>query len=138
MKWIVASFLGLLFSWYLIPVILLVIGFGWFILEFFRAGNFNFWKEVKNDPDAFYGYFLESKAWYVIDGIHNRDKPIPNESDWDGPYRLVVPSLNKTVTIYGKVGQYKEEQLKILEVIHTAKNASEKYRMELLAKIRKH
>jgi hypothetical protein len=76
-----------------------------------RRGNFDFWKLIAKFPDEAYDFFINEGSWIVFvekPGTNFQDA-LP-EGEWDGPFRLVVPSINRIVYIFGRVPDYHESQ----------------------------
>ncbi len=102
-----------------INIILLLIALAAFYFIFLkRHGRLDFWKILARDPDRAYEYLKEHpNTWFVIDSessaftFDQMQKLDPNFKDkWTGPYRLAVPSIGKTIKIYGNVDTYQKEQ----------------------------
>ena len=97
----------------IILLILVIIIILIFILN--KQGNLKFWKKVSKNPDLAYRLFLKSEDWYIEDCINS--KPENSEDRWDGPFFLNIPSINKTVKVYGKVGKYEKSQEYIISML---------------------
>ncbi len=75
-----------------------------------RKGGFGFWRKAQNNPEFAYSYFVTSECWRVEDGFNDDWQPSRQQGNWHGPFHLRVPSLGKTVRVYGKVGLYESSQ----------------------------
>lgn len=92
-------------------VIIVVAGFLYYRFVLVKGGNLNFWKVAKANPEEAYSFFTGDDSFVVFDS-----KPpdgyranLPS-GEWDGPFRLHVPSRNKFVTIYGRAPEYQIAQ----------------------------
>ena len=92
-------------------IIIVVAGFLYYRFVLVKRGNLNFWKSAKNHPEEAYSLFSSDDSFVVFDS-----KPpdgfranLPS-GEWDGPFRLHVPSRNKFVTIFGRVPEYQIAQ----------------------------
>lgn len=94
--------------------ILVVVIIVYFVV--FKKGNYAFWRKAQRQPDMAYHYFLENECWRVEDDVHDHEQPSRANGRWHGPFKLIVPSIGRTVTIYGKVGLYESSQ-DILEAL---------------------
>ena len=73
----------------------------WFV--FMKKGNIDFWKIASRYPEEAYSFFMENENFLVFDekpqnGYRNH---LP-QGNWNGPFKLYVPSKGVTVTIYGR------------------------------------
>lgn len=92
-----------------IVLIVLVIAFVvWWVV--FREGNLNFWKTAAKYADEAYLVFQQEDCWF-IDKIPE-DLP---QGKVDGPFQHFVPSLGRSVKIYGLSGAYEDSQDRFLE-----------------------
>lgn len=76
-----------------------------FYVVILRSGNLSFWKKAAKNPDFVYEQFLQDDAWVVEDVGRAIDK-----TGLDGPFLLYVPSIEKTVKFYGRIGKYEQSQ----------------------------
>ncbi len=81
----------------------------WFFIM--KTGNIDFWKLAQKHPEEAYSFFVNNNNFIVfdhkpVDGFGSSLPP----GDWDGPFKLRVPSKDMTVTIYGKSPEYVESQ----------------------------
>ncbi|MEX0877398.1 MAG: hypothetical protein WDZ40_00870 [Candidatus Spechtbacterales bacterium] len=90
----------------IIPIIILVVLYYYFVIV--KRGNISFWKDAAKHPDFVYEQLSKDDAWVIYDGTSH-----PNKKDFVGPFRLYVPSLQKSVKFYGKEGQYEESEERI-------------------------
>lgn len=77
-----------------------------------RHGNLKFWKKISKNPEFALKLISESNSWYIDYG--KLGKPI--DGKWDGPFFPRIPSLNATLKIYVKVGEYEKSQEEILSI----------------------
>ena len=67
----------------------------------------------------FGGNFMDNDAFVVFE-----DKPTDGykanlpSGEWDGPFKLHVPSINKFVTIYGRSPEYQTAQENFMRSFH--------------------
>lgn len=87
-------------------VIVLAALFYYFVMV--KSGHLSFWKKAAKRPDFVYEQLLKDDAWIIDDGIIKIDK-----KRFDGPFFLYVPSMGKTVKLYGEVGKYEDCQKRI-------------------------
>lgn len=75
-----------------------------------KNGKLGFWRKASKRPNFVYEQLVRSDAWELDDG-----KTKLNKKEYDGPFLLYVPKLNKTVKFFGKVGKYESHQKNIEE-----------------------
>ena len=92
-------------------IIIVVAGFLYYRFVLVKHGNLNFWKLAKNHPEDAYSFFTGDDSFVIFDS-----KPpdgfranLPS-GEWDGPFRLHIPSRNKFVTIFGRAPEYQIAQ----------------------------
>ena len=92
-------------------VVILVAGVTWYIWSRWivpiRKGNLPFWKLAQKHPEAAYIYFLSEPCWFI--------DQVPTDIDQRelvGPFNLYIPSINRTVKIYGMHNEISESQVK--------------------------
>lgn len=81
-----------------------------FYIAMVRTGHLSFWKKAQKNPEFVFNQLLKDDTWVVDDGATKIDR-----KDYDGPFLLYVPSLGRTVKLYGKVGKYEDSQKEIEE-----------------------
>jgi len=91
--------------------IIILVGI-FFYVVIVKNGNLSFWKKAAKKPDFVYEYLLKDDAWVIDDGILKVDK-----SKFDGPFFLYVPSIGKTIKLYGEVGKYEDSQKRIEKLL---------------------
>jgi hypothetical protein len=91
---------------YLVVLIIIVLVF---YLIFVRNGKLIFWKIVSKNPERFLELIEDNDSWLIDKGASVIDKTI-----YDGPFRVHIPSLRKTIKVYGKIGKYEDSQ-KVIE-----------------------
>jgi len=100
-------------------VIALVVGFLYYYFVLSKGGNIRFWRTVNSNPEEALQFFQGSSAFCVFEleppgGFRNSLPP----GDWDGPFRIVVPALGKTITVFGRVPEYIAEQDRFIRSVH--------------------
>lgn len=90
----------------IISIIILAVLFYYFVMV--KNGNLSFWKKAAKNPDFVYEQLLKDNAWVVDDDINKKDK-----NKYDGPFLLYVPSIGRTVKLYGESGKYEDSQKRI-------------------------
>lgn len=80
-------------------------------------GNLSFWKIAAKYPDDVFQIMIEDELMWVIETGEENVWENKNKSDYSGPFRLFVPSLNTFVKIYGRADQIEIEQKKIMDKI---------------------
>ena len=86
----------------------------------YRNGSPTFWKAVAAKPEAAMMLFkLDWNRWQVF-----QEEPVGGyrsvtpQAEWVGPFRLYVPSLGKTVVIFGRANGLEEAQRVMLEQLY--------------------
>ncbi len=76
-----------------------------------KGGNLKFWKVVNAHPEKAYSFFKANDCFVVFEseppGGYRASLPA---GEWDGPFKLPVPSKGRVVTIYGRVPEYQNAQ----------------------------
>lgn len=82
---------------------------------FVKDGNIDFWKFISRDPETAYTFFCKNDCFKVFEDVPVEGfKARLPDGEWDGPFKIFLPSKNKTITIYGLVPRYKIEQEKFI------------------------
>lgn len=84
-------------------------GLGYF---YRRHGNISFWKLAALIPDEAYQWFKRNPAWFVSEA--GDEKP-SSRDEYSGPFLLAIPSLGRTIRVYGRHDQIEESQRHFLE-----------------------
>jgi len=92
-----------------------VLAFFFYRIVMVKEGNLDFWKIANSNPDVAFKFF-ESNAHFTVflekpSGGYRNNLP---EGEWAGPFKLYVPSIQKSVTIYGSVPDYENEEEEFL------------------------
>ena len=100
-------------------VIIIIAGFLFYRSVIVKSGNLKFWKLAKEHPDRAYAFFEDNDAFVVfIDKPEGGYKSNLSHGEWDGPFKLHVPSINQFITIYGRVPEYKTAQQNFMRSIN--------------------
>lgn len=97
MEWVVTAIIAAALYWF-------------FIL---RPGNISFWKLAAKHPNEAYHHFLDGDCWFIDE--------VPtdiNKDDVVGPFKIIIPELGRSISIYGladKVEESQEEFLKLFQ-----------------------
>ena len=100
-------------------IIIVVAGILYYRFVLVKGGNLKFWKFAKAHPEEAYSYFVGNDAFVVFDS-----KPLEGykanlrSGEWDGPFKLHVPSINRLVTIYGRPPEYQTAQEDFMRSLH--------------------
>jgi hypothetical protein len=98
---------------------IILIGFLYYRFVLVKGGNLKFWKIVNANPDKAYSFFMSKNCFVVFDseppGGYRANLP---PGDWDGPFKLAVPSQNRVVTIFGRLPDYQAAQENFIGSIH--------------------
>jgi len=100
-------------------IFIVVAGFLYYRFVLVKSGNLKFWKFAKAHPEEAYSFFISNDAFVAFE-----DKPTDGykanlpSGEWDGPFKLHVPSVNKFVTIYGRPPEYQNEQKNFMRSFH--------------------
>ena len=95
-------------------IVLIIAGIGLFLYLFsiMRKGNIPFWNKVRKNPDLALELFSQDEKNWLVEPPAGKSI---NSEEWEGPFRLAVPSLDgRIIKIYGKVGKYKKSQKEIV------------------------
>ena len=77
----------------------------------FGFGGFNFWKLARNHPDQIFSILNDDPAWKIfLSKPPGGYRSNLSEGEWHGPFKLYVPSVGSTVTIFGNDPEYLESQ----------------------------
>lgn len=100
-------------------IIIVIAGFLYYRFVLVKGGNLKFWKFAKAHPEEAYSFFMGNDAFVVFDSIplegFKANSPL---GEWDGPFKLYVPSINKFVTIYGRHPGYQTAQEDFMRSLH--------------------
>ena len=76
-----------------------------------KGGNLQFWKVASVHSDEAYAFFKQTPCFAVFEseppGGYRANLP---SGQWDGPFKLPVPSQGRVVTIYGRSPDYQAAQ----------------------------
>ena len=102
-------------QWVLL-VIILIVAYYFVIL---KPGRLDFWKVASKHPDAVFEMFQQHDCWHVfVDKPEDGYKSELADGEWDGPFKLAIPSLgSRLVTVYGKVPEYEKTQQEFMDKI---------------------
>ena len=96
-----------------------IVGFLYYHFVLVKSGNLKFWKVAHAYPEEAYAFFKRNDCFVVFDckppGGYKTNLPPGN---WDGPFKLQVPSQNRVVTIYGRSPEYQAAQENFIGNIH--------------------
>lgn len=82
-------------------VIFLVLVFVWRSV-FVRLGSFGFWQLAAEQPEVAYQWMIEQPTWVVLRPSDPEVEELKESSDFEGPYRLAVPSAGGMLVIFVK------------------------------------
>lgn len=104
-------------TWWIVVGMLVV---GWFVTAHFM-GNPKFWRLVQRKPETAYMLFrLNPHRWLIFEtkppGGYRSVAPSP---EWVGPFRLVVPSLGKTIVIFGRSEGLEEAENEMVDKLRS-------------------
>ena len=92
-------------------VIIVIAGFIYYHFVLVKGGNIKFWKAVSGHPEEAYLFFQNNSCFIIFDvkppGGYLTNLPA---GEWEGPFKLYVPSIDKTLTIYGRTPEYQIAQ----------------------------
>ena len=92
-------------------VVAIVVGFLYYHFVLVKGGNLKFWKVVNAHPEEAYSFFKANDCFVVFEseppGGYRASLPA---GEWDGPFKLPVPSKGQVVTVYGHVPEYQNAQ----------------------------
>lgn len=98
---------------------ILIVGFLYYRFVLVKGGNLKFWKVVNSHPEEAYSFFKRNDCFVVFDsdpsGGYRANLPA---GEWDGPFKLPVPSKDRVVTIYGRTPEYHDAQEDFIKSIH--------------------
>ena len=100
-------------------VLIAIAGYLYYRFVIVKSGNLNFWKVVNRHPEKAYAFFQSNNSFVVFNGEpsggYRANLP---EDEWDGPFRLYVPSQGRFVIIYGQVPEYQIAQEHFIKSLH--------------------
>jgi hypothetical protein len=88
---------------------------------FHFLGKPRFWKLTRRYPIEAYNFFLENDCWFVVDGINNSEPP-KDKRNWDGPFSLFLPNINKLIQIYGKYPDFEKSEVEFIKIFTNREN----------------
>lgn len=98
---------------------IVVVGFLFYRFVVVKSGNLKFWKVVQANPEEAYAFFKCNPCFVIFEseppGGYRANLPA---GDWVGPFKLPVPSQNRTVTIFGRSSELEAVQEQFIESIH--------------------
>ena len=101
----------------LILIVIAVIGFiVWSVMN----GNLSFWKVASKYPDEVFSLMAKDESVWLIDGGESNIWQGKDLSNYSGPFRLFVPSINSFVKIYGRTDLIESAQNKIMKEVLSA------------------
>ena len=92
-------------------VVAVIVGFLYYRFVLVKGGNLKFWKLANAHPEEAYSFFSANDCFVVFESEPPggyRASLLAGE--WDGPFKLSVPSKGRVVTIYGRVPEYENAQ----------------------------
>jgi hypothetical protein len=100
-------------------IVIVIVGFLYYRFFLVKGGNLEFWKVVNAHPEEAYSFFKGNDSFVVFDseppGGYRANLP---SGEWDGPFKLLVPSKSRVVTIYGRSPEYQVAQEGFARSIH--------------------
>jgi hypothetical protein len=77
-----------------------------------RRPSARFWRAAATYPEVAFQWFTTEECWHVaIEEGEDTGRP---SAEWTGPFRLYVPSLDRTVRIYGRYPDFEQSQSRFL------------------------
>ena len=70
-----------------------------------RKGNLSFWQLAAKYPDEAYQHFLKEECWFIDEVPTSIDM-----KDVVGPFKLIVPELGRSISVYGIANQIDNSQ----------------------------
>jgi hypothetical protein len=93
--------------------IILVLGVVIYLYIRWRRPSARFWRAAATYPEAAYQWFTIEDCWRVVsDSGADAGRP---SAEWTGPFRLYVPSLGRTIRVYGRYPELEQSQSRFLE-----------------------
>ena len=84
-----------------------------------KSGKHKFWKFAKSHPEVAYYFFKGEDCFMLFDyKPQNGYGPDLSSGEWDGPFRLNMPSRGCTLTIYGRTPYYETALQNFIERFH--------------------
>ena len=100
-------------------VFIVIAGYLYYRFVIVKSGNIKFWKVANSYPEEAYAFFQGNNCFVVFDGEppggYRANLP---EGEWDGPFKLPVPSKGIVVTIYGRAPEYQNAQENFIMSLH--------------------
>jgi len=81
-----------------------------------KGGRHKFWEFAKSHPEVAYYFFKGEDCFMVFDYTpQNGNQPDLPSGEWEGPFKLPVPSRRCTLTIYGRSPYYHNAMQNFIE-----------------------
>ncbi len=80
----------------------------WFFI--LRPGKISFWKLAARHPNEAYHHFLNGDCWFIDEVPTNIKK-----EDVVGPFKLIVPELQRSISVYGLAKEIDNSQAEFIE-----------------------
>lgn len=92
-------------------IVVVFVGYLYYRFVLVKSGNLKFWKVISSHADEAYSFFMSNDCFVVFEseplGGYRASLPA---GEWDGPFKLSVPSKGRVVTIYGRDPEYQTAQ----------------------------
>jgi len=110
---------GLDMVWFIMVLMALGAVIVYFLFDPVNVKRHRFWKFAENHPEAAYYFFKGEDCFMVFDyNPQNGCRPDLSSGEWDGPFKLRIPSRGCTLTIYGRSPHYKYAIENLMERFH--------------------
>ena len=96
-------------------VIFLVVIFIWRII-YVKRGNIRFWQLAANQPNVAFEWMENRSDWIILHPDDPKVEQLEGNSELVGPFKLVVPRLDKLVVIFAEkisINKSQEEFIKL-------------------------
>lgn len=93
-------------------ILIIVVAIFSFYFVVVKNGKLSFWSKAAKEPDLFYDLISRDSTWIIEDGVTHIDK-----DDFNGPFRLYVPSLGKVVKFWGCFDNIEKSQADIVKKV---------------------
>jgi hypothetical protein len=95
--------------------ILGIAAIGFIYYYFSKNSSLSFWKVAHAYPEEAYVFLKQNPCFIIFEdeptGGYKTNLP---KGEWEGPFKLPVPSQNRVVTIYGRSPEYQTAQDKFV------------------------
>lgn len=83
-------------------------------LQIPRKKSFPFWELAAEKPEEAYEWFQNDPCWVICDPPAGKNEE-PDQTEYVGNFHLYVPSLERTITVWGKISLIEESEKRFID-----------------------